>query len=93
MGGLAWNTTETKGGYSPRHIMFGPQDFDTNILDQGPTELQDYSGCLKHLFDGREMQMARINHLTLKASNKIREALYRKVIPRVDAKPIGTSFS
>ena len=85
---FAWNTTETRGGYSPRHIMFGPQDVDTNILDQGPTELQDYSGSLKSLFQAREE--ARINHLTLKCSSKIKEALYRKTIPTIDSKPIGT---
>ena len=85
---FAWNTTETRGGYCPRHIMFGPQDVESNILDQGPTELQDYSGCLKRLFDARNE--ARINHLTLKASSKIREALYRKTIPTIDSKPIGS---
>ena len=85
---FAWNTTETRGGYCPRHIMFGPQDVENSILDQGPTELQDYSGCLKRLFDARNE--ARINHLTLKASSKIREALYRKTVPTVDSKPIGS---
>ena len=86
----AWNTEEKRHGFSPADLVFGPVDRETCLTDLGPTELQvpDVSAKILNQLQARER--ARIEHLRLKASDKIRDALYRKTIPSREKKVLGT---
>ena len=86
----AWNQEEKRHGYSPADLVYGPASRDTSFVDLAPNQLQvpDMSTNILDQLFARER--ARVEHLKLRADNKIREALYRQTIPTRDNKPLGT---
>ena len=86
----AWNTEEKRHGYSPADLVFGPVDRDVCFVDIGPTQLQQPDVSVQILEQLKARETARIEHLKVKASDKVREALYRKTIPTREKKVLGT---
>ena len=86
----AWNMEEKRHGYAPADLVFGPCDRETNFLDLSPVELQDRDMKANIVEQLQAREQARIEHLSLKASDKVRDALYRKTVPTRDRKELGT---
>ena len=86
----AWNTEERRHGYTAADLVYGPVERESAFVDLGPTELQTPDMSTKILDLLKSKELARIQHLQLKASNKVRDALYRKTIPTRERKELGT---
>ena len=88
---FAWNTLEKRHGYCPADLVFGPSERETSFNNLGPAELQcDRDIHYNILLQLMAKEKARVSHLQLRSSEKVREALYRKIIPSRENKPIGT---
>ena len=72
----AWNTEERRHGYTAADLVYGPVERETAFTDLGPTELQtpDMSTKILDLLKSREL--ARVQHLQLKAPNKVRDVVF-----------------
>ena len=86
----AFNASESKTGFSPFQLVYGITDHFPGILEVCPTELQetDLPQLIQSQFIAREEALA--NHIRIRCSQRIRNALLSKTRPTPDNKDVGS---
>ena len=88
---FAYNSCETKTGYTPAQLVFGQHAGVGGLLEMTPAQLSeknDIPDSLAGQMRAREEALA--NHLSIKADQKFKEMLRRKTVPGKEHKPIGS---
>ena len=85
----AYNASESKTGYTPFQLVYGMVDHFPGILEANPTELQepDLPQSIQAQFTARDEALA--NHMRIRSSMRIRNALLAKTRPTPDNKEVG----